>query len=150
MEPPSPQPPRHFIYLPRLCSPVPCSQDVDEGLELLSKVVGDRIANLPHRFQLACFWTFITRGFRHPSVSAAYESPFLSLTRDPLLFAPTLRLQYVTLTTTCDYSHGIPPDYASYLIDLHQLENTIVTFESRRALLWSEVRRFNFSKQAQI
>ncbi|KAH9029063.1 CHAT domain-containing protein [Lactarius pseudohatsudake] len=59
-----------------------------------------------------------------------------------LLFAPTLQLQHATLAKTdAEHHHGrLPLDYASYQIDLRQLEEAIVTLERGRALLWSEMR----------
>ncbi|KAH9066751.1 CHAT domain-containing protein [Lactarius vividus] len=60
-----------------------------------------------------------------------------------LPFAPTLQLQHTTLRVamTSSYSHGVPLDYASYQVDLGQLEKAIETLERGRALLWSEMRR---------
>ncbi|KAH9057008.1 CHAT domain-containing protein [Lactarius deliciosus] len=56
-----------------------------------------------------------------------------------LLFAPTLQLQHATLAAS-NRSHCMPLDYASYQIDLHQLEQAVETLERGRALLWSEMR----------
>ena len=61
-----------------------------------------------------------------------------------LLFAPTLQLQHATLAMS-DVSHNIPLDYASYQIDLGQLEEAIETLERGRALLWSEMRHLRTS-----
>ncbi|KAH9057059.1 CHAT domain-containing protein [Lactarius deliciosus] len=55
-----------------------------------------------------------------------------------------LSLQHATLATY-DLSHNVPLDYASYQIDIRQLEEAIVTLERGRALLWSEMRRFRAS-----
>jgi hypothetical protein len=115
------------------------SQDVDEGLELVSRCVNDGHASLPNRFQSAGVWAFIARLTRHHSVSTAYESA-MSLMQDTILFAPTLQLQHATLAKTSDVFHSMPLDYASYQVDLGQLEDAIETLERGRALLWSEMR----------
>jgi CHAT domain-containing protein len=119
-------------------------QDVDEGLELVSQCINNGHANLPYRFQSAGVSAFIARLTRHPSVFTAYESA-LSLMQDIPLFAPTLQLQHATLAKTSDVSHSIPLDYASYQVDLHQLEQAIETLERGRALLWSEMRHLRTS-----
>ena len=66
------------------------TQDLDEGLELLSKCVNNALVTLPERLRLACQWAAFSRYSRHPSVSAAYETA-LSLMQDTLLFPPTLQ-----------------------------------------------------------
>jgi CHAT domain-containing protein len=113
-------------------------RDLDEGTEQLSRCVHDRHASLSDRLRLACEWSSVARRTRHPSVSAAYETAVL-LMQDFLPFAPTLTLQHATLATYDD-SHRIPLDYASFQVDVHQLEQAIVTLERGRALLWSEMR----------
>ncbi|KAH9165773.1 CHAT domain-containing protein [Lactarius sanguifluus] len=125
-----------FRYFPSFCT-----QDLDEAMELLSQCANDRHANLPSRFFYACSWASVSRLTRHPSISTAYESA-VSLMRDTLLFAPTLQLQHATLAKTdADHRHGkLPLDYASYQVDLRQLEEAIVTLERGRAILWSEMR----------
>ncbi|KAH9029053.1 CHAT domain-containing protein [Lactarius pseudohatsudake] len=124
-------------------SPSHSTEDLDEGLELLSQYVNDRYLNPPARFHVAYSWASLARCASHPSVSTAYETA-LSLMQDTLHFAPTLQLQHATLAMY-DLSHNIPLDYASYQIDLRQLEEAIVTLERGRALLWSEMRRFRAS-----
>ena len=119
-------------------------QDVNEGLELVSQCINNGHANLPYRFQSAGVSAFIARLTRHPSVCEAYESA-LSLMQDTSLFAPTLQLQHATLAKTSDVFHSIPLDYASYKVDLHQLEKAIETLERGRALLWSEMRHLRTS-----
>ncbi|KAH9017633.1 CHAT domain-containing protein [Lactarius pseudohatsudake] len=114
------------------------AQDLDECLELLSHYVHDRHASLPDRSKVACLWASLARDFLHPTVSAAYESA-LSLMESSLLFAPTLQLQHAILAAS-NRSHCMPLDYASYQIDLHQLEQAVETLERGRALLWSEMR----------
>ncbi|KAH9040402.1 CHAT domain-containing protein [Lactarius pseudohatsudake] len=116
-------------------------EDVDEGVKLLSLCVSDGHASPPSQFQFACSWASFARGCRHSSTSTAYENA-ISLMQKALPFAPTLQLQHATLrvATTSDYSHGMPLDYASYQVDLRQLEKAIETLERGRALLWSEMR----------
>ncbi len=64
--------------------------------------------------------------------------------QNTLLFAPTLQLQHAALATS-NHTYRMPPDYASYQVDLHRLEEAIVTLERGRALLWSEMRHFRAS-----
>ncbi|KAI9438875.1 CHAT domain-containing protein [Lactarius psammicola] len=119
------------------------TQDLDELVELLSQRANDGYETLPNRFQFACEWALVARGTRQPFISAAYESA-MSLKRDTLLFAPTLQLQHATLATS-DLTHSMPLDYASYQVDLHQLEEAVETLERGRALLWSEMRQLRTS-----
>ncbi|KAH9024168.1 hypothetical protein EDB85DRAFT_1894473 [Lactarius pseudohatsudake] len=44
-----------------------------------------------------------------------------------------------------DISHRVPLDYASYHVDLNQLEEAIETLERGRGLLWSEMRHLRAS-----
>ncbi|KAI9441130.1 CHAT domain-containing protein [Lactarius psammicola] len=119
------------------------TQDLDELVKLISQQAHNRYETLPNRFQFSRMWALCTRGIRHPSVSTAYESA-MSLMRDILLFAPTLQLQHATLVTS-DNTHSMPLDYASYQVDLHQLEEAVETLERGRALLWSEMRHLRTS-----
>jgi CHAT domain-containing protein/tetratricopeptide (TPR) repeat protein len=119
--------------------------DLYEGLELLTQCVNSALLALPDRLLLADLWASVSRSIRHPSVSTAYETALL-LTQDTLLFSPTLQLQHTTLvaehiTTT----HSLPLDYASYRVDLDQLEDAIETLERGRAVIWSEMRRLRVS-----
>ncbi|KAI9452595.1 CHAT domain-containing protein [Lactarius psammicola] len=127
-----------WLYFPDYCT-----QDLDELVKLLSQRANDGHATLPNRFLFACEWAFVAQLTRHPSVSTAYESA-MSLKRDTLLFAPTLQLQHATLATSED-THSISLDYASYQVDLHQLEEAVETLERGRALLWSEMRHLRTS-----
>ncbi|KAH9023823.1 CHAT domain-containing protein [Lactarius pseudohatsudake] len=119
------------------------AQDVDEGLRLLSQCVNNGLVAPPDRFQLSYWWASLARGFRRPSESVftAYEGAMV-LMQDTPLFAPTLQLQHATLARLPQASHKMPLDYASYLVDLHQLEKAIETLERGRALLWSQMRHF--------
>jgi CHAT domain-containing protein len=120
-----------------------CTQDLDEAMELATQCVNDAHVRLPDRLQLACQWTYCARNTQHPSVSTAYET-FMSLMQDTLLFAPTLQLQHFTLAAH-KATHRMPLDYASYQVDLQQLEEAIETLERGRALLWSEMRHLRTS-----
>jgi hypothetical protein len=120
-----------------------CAQDLDEALELLSQCVNDGHVSLPERFQVACIWANSARHAGHATVSMAHKSA-LSLMQDTLLFAPTLQLQHVTLSTS-DRTHRMPLDYASHQFDLGQLEDGIETLERGRAVLWSEMRHLRSS-----
>ncbi|KAI9433916.1 CHAT domain-containing protein [Lactarius indigo] len=120
------------------------TQDLDEALELLSHCSNDRYGKLSDRFHTACFWASISRFNRHRSVSTAYKTA-VSLMQDTLLFAPTLQLQHTTLAKMKTDHHRIPLDYASYQVELHQLEEAVETLERGRALLWSEMRHLRTS-----
>ncbi|KAH8991523.1 hypothetical protein EDB92DRAFT_2103582 [Lactarius akahatsu] len=80
---------------------------------LLSQIVNDvdRHANLPNRSQHAMWWAFIARDLHHPSVSTAYESAIIPL-------PPRMTTLIASL------------DYVLYRIDLHQLEEAIVTLDT--------------------
>jgi hypothetical protein len=119
------------------------TEDLDEGLELLSQFVSRAHASLPDRFRFACTWALVARHYQHPTVSKAYETA-MSLMQDTLLFSPTLQLQHATLATH-DITHGLSLDYASYQLDHHQLEKAVDTLERGRALLWSEMRHLRVS-----
>ena len=119
------------------------TQDVNEGLDLLSKCVHDARGSFPNRLRLALLWTLYARRHRHTSVSTAYETT-LSLIQDAPLFSPTLQLQHTTLIRHVIIP-SFPLDYASYQLDHHQLEEAIETLERGRSLLWSEMRHLRVS-----
>jgi tetratricopeptide (TPR) repeat protein len=127
-----------FVFFPGHCM-----QDLDEGIHLLSQCASDRHVNFPKRFHFACEWAYVARRTRHHTLSTAYESA-VSLMQGTLLFSPTLQLQHTTLATYHD-THSMPLDYASYQVDLNQLEEAIETLERGRALLWSEMRHLRTS-----
>ena len=119
------------------------SQDLDEGLELVTQCVNSALVSLPDRLLLAYQWAALLRCIRYPSVSTAYETA-LSLVQDTLLFSPTLQLQHTTLATD-HRTYSLPLDYASYRVDQNQLEGAIETLERGRGLLWSEMRQLRVS-----
>ncbi|KAH9032353.1 CHAT domain-containing protein [Lactarius deliciosus] len=120
--------------------------DEDEVVKLLSQFVNDRHVSPPRRFQFACAWASVVRRIRleHSSISEAYENA-VSMMQDTLLFAPTLQLKHATFAKADDNSHRVPLDYASYHVDLNQLEEAIETLERGRGLLWSEMRHLRAS-----
>ncbi|KAN0142079.1 CHAT domain containing protein [Lactarius tabidus] len=125
-------------------SPGKCTQDMHEVVELYPQLLDDgSTLSLRDRFQSACYWALFARDNQHPSVSTAYETA-LSLMQDTLLFAPTLQLQHDILALGDGY-HDMPLSYASYQVDLGQLEQAIETLEKGRALLWSEMRHLRIS-----
>ena len=80
---------------------------------------------------------------------ATYMTPFhLYSVRDRCFIdarLPALCTNFTFTLATSNDSHGIPLDHASYQVDVHQLEEAIVTPERGRALLWSEMRQFRAS-----
>ncbi|KAH9024162.1 CHAT domain-containing protein [Lactarius pseudohatsudake] len=131
-----------------MSSPSHQIHDLGEALELLSQCANDKTAKLPDRYQCACVWAFFARGNRLPSVSTAYDCA-MSLMQDALHFAPTLQLQSAAFSETSTFSsvvfNSMSLDYASYQVDLRQVEKAIETLERGRALLWSEMRRLRTS-----
>jgi hypothetical protein len=115
-----------------------CTQDIDEGLELLSRYVSSAHLSLPNRFVAACEWATSARFSQHSTVSTAYKTA-LSLMQETPLFSPTLQLQDATLAMH-DNTQSLSLDYASYQLDQYQIEEAIETLERGRALLWSELR----------
>jgi CHAT domain-containing protein len=127
-------------------SPGHLMQDVHGMVELFPQFLNDASGaiSLLDQFDLACIWACFARGSRHPSVPTAYETAF-SLIQGTLLFAPTLQQQHATLFAPPNIIRSMPLDYASYQLDLGQLEKAIETLERGRALLWSEMRHLRTS-----
>ncbi|KAH9057575.1 CHAT domain-containing protein [Lactarius vividus] len=119
-----------------------CTQDDEEAMKLLFQCANHPQASLPDRFLYACLCADTARSIHypssHPSISTAYKSAMSSM-QNTLHFAPTLQLQHTTLATT-DTFHRMPLEYASYQIELGQLDEAIGALERGRALLWSEMR----------
>jgi CHAT domain-containing protein len=65
--------------------------------------------------------------------------------QDTLFLAPTVQLQHATFAKYRHWHSTMPLDYASYQVDLGQLEEAIETLERGRALLWSEMRHLRAS-----
>jgi CHAT domain-containing protein len=120
-----------------------CAQDLDEGLDLVSRYVNSPYASPPDRFLMAWAGATFARFSQHSTVSTAYDTA-LSVLQDSLLFSPTLQLQHVTLAML-DGTQSLSLDYASYQLGQHQIEEAIETLEKGRALLWSEMRHLRAS-----
>ncbi|KAI0301423.1 CHAT domain-containing protein [Russula brevipes] len=120
------------------------SEDLDEIMRLCPTAVDDRYVNVADRFKFSCLWASLARHFRHPSVSAAYESA-TSLMRPSLAFAPIVRMQQARLVGMGETCARMPLDYASYQIGAGRPEQAIEALERGRTLLWSELRSFRAS-----
>ncbi|KAH9047466.1 CHAT domain-containing protein [Lactarius deliciosus] len=114
-------------------------EDLDEAIRLMSLAVDNQYAQEPDRFRLSCIWALLARRIRDPSVITAYKSG-LSLMRKSLSFAPTVSIQHSRLVAMGEKCQRVPLDYASYQIDLGQIEDAVETLEQGRALIWSEMR----------
>ena len=114
-------------------------EDLNELMRLIPLAVDNRYAQAPERFRLSCFWAYLARRIGHPSILVAYKKA-MALIQDSLSFSPTVQIQHGRLVATDEYSKRMPLDYASYQVDLGQLEAAIETLEQGRALLWSEMR----------
>jgi CHAT domain-containing protein/tetratricopeptide (TPR) repeat protein len=114
-------------------------EDLNEVMRLTPLAVDNRYAQAPQRFQLSCIWAYIARRIRHPSVLVAYTKS-MALMQDSLSFSPTLQIQHDRLVAMDEYCRRMPFDYASYQVNLGQLEAAVETLEQGRALLWSEMR----------
>jgi CHAT domain-containing protein len=132
-----------FLVLRSNISPGHHSQDLHEVAELLPQCLNHE-SGLLSRFKVACRWAEAARRSRHPSISTAYETAF-SLMQDIRFFAPTVQLQHATFAEHSHWHSKMPLDYASYQVDLGQLEDAIDTLERGRALLWSEMRHLRAS-----
>ncbi|KAI9438181.1 CHAT domain-containing protein [Lactarius indigo] len=124
-------------------------EDLNEVIRLMPSAVDDQHKRAPDRFQLSSIWAYIARHMGHPTVSEAYKKTMV-LMRDSLSFSPTVPNQHNRLAATDDLSKTIPLDYASYQVDLGQLEAAIETLEQGRALLWSEMRSLRTPKAESI
>ena len=113
-------------------------QDFEELMQLSYELANDGSGEVFTRFKISCFWATEARIRLHPSASIAYEMA-MSLLQETLIFCPTLQTQHHRLA---DVSKGgrFPSDYASYLIENGQVEQSMETLERGRALIWSEVR----------
>ena len=118
--------------------------DNEEIMQLFSTAAADTCAKIPDRFRISCQWVGFARGCGHPSTSTAYESA-ISLMKHSLAFSPTLETQHSRLVSRLDNYDTLPLDYASYQIDIGQLEQAVETLERGRALLWSEMRGLRMS-----
>jgi CHAT domain-containing protein/tetratricopeptide (TPR) repeat protein len=111
----------------------------DEAIRLMSMVIDNKYVREPDRFRLACEWAVLARSISHPTTLTAYKSA-MSLMQKSLSFAPTVSVQHARLVTIGEDSQTMPLDYASYQINLGQIEEAVETLEQGRASLWSEMR----------
>ena len=118
--------------------------DLDEIMRLFPIAATDTCARIPDRFAVSCQWASFARHTQHPSTSTAYESA-ISLIQDSLAFAPTLEIQHFRLVSKRTDDETLPLDYASYQVELGQLEQAVETLERGRGLLWSEMRGLRMS-----
>ena len=116
-------------------------EDVNEVMRLIPLAVDNQYAQAPQRFQISCIWAYLARRLCHASVSAAYEKA-MALMQESLSFSPTVQIQHERLVAMEEYCKRMPFDYASYQVNLGELEAAIETLEQGRALLWSEMRGF--------
>ncbi|KAH9969334.1 CHAT domain-containing protein, partial [Russula compacta] len=114
-------------------------RDSDEIMELFALATADTRTDVPRRFPTSYNWAQAARSSRHPSTLTAYETA-ISLMQESLSFAPTLGIQHFRLVSMRDKYEELPLDYASYLVQIGQLEQAIETLERGRGLLWSELR----------
>jgi CHAT domain-containing protein len=114
-------------------------KDLDEVIRLSAVAANDSFTKVPSRFEVACQWASFARVFRHPSVTAAYESAF-SLMQDTLIYAPTLEIQHRRLVGMHVGYQKLPLDCASHQIHIGQIEQAVETLERGRGLLFSEIR----------
>ncbi|KAH9980701.1 CHAT domain-containing protein [Russula compacta] len=119
-------------------------RDRDEIMELLAAAVTDTTTDVPTRFRTSCTWTHVARASRHTTTLTAYHTA-ISLMQESISFAPTLEIQHFRLVSMRDQYEKLPPDYASYLVQIGQLKQAIETLERGRGLLWSEMRGFRTS-----
>ncbi|KAH9955994.1 hypothetical protein BC827DRAFT_1386171 [Russula dissimulans] len=113
-------------------------RDLDEITQLYPLVTESQ-TQLTLRLKTSYQWAFIAHCCRHPSTSIAYETA-ISLMHESLTLAPTLEIQHGRLVSMRDTYQKLPLSFASYKVDIGQIENAIETLERGRALLWSEMR----------
>ena len=120
----------------KLCGRI---EDRREVIRLISLVIDDPYTEEPERFRLSCKWAVLARSISHSTTLIAYKSA-MSLLQSSLSFAPTVSVQHVLLVKKDEDCQTMPLDYASYQINLGQLEEAVETLEQGRALLWFEMR----------
>jgi len=119
-------------------------RDLEEVMKLYPIAVTDTNARVTLRFRASWRWALMARAYKDPSTSTAYKLA-ASLMQESLIFAPTLEIQHSRLVSLRDYYQKLPLDYASYQIEMGEVENAIETLERGRGLLWSEMRGFRTS-----
>jgi CHAT domain-containing protein len=114
-------------------------EDVHEAIRLMSMVINNQYARESDRFALSCVWALLARSISHPTTLTAYKSA-MSLMQVSFSFSPTVSVQHTRLVAMGEACQTTPLDYASYQINLGQIEEAVETLEQGRALLWSEMR----------
>ena len=114
-------------------------EDLHEAIRLILSVINDQHAQASDRFRLSSEWAILARRIGHPTTLAAYKMAMSSMQKS-FSFAPTVSTQHTRLVAIEDVYRQTPLDYASYQINLGQLEEAVETLEQGRALLWSEMR----------
>ncbi|KAN0141139.1 CHAT domain containing protein [Lactarius tabidus] len=136
------------LHARSVTSPGHQTQDLYEVAEIIPQCLnlndGRGLFGLLRLFDMACLWAEAARCSQNPSISTAYETAF-SLMQDTMFFSPTLQLQHATFAKHGRWRSTMPLDYASYQVDLGQLEEAIDTLERGRALLWSQMRHLRAS-----
>ncbi|KAH9955986.1 CHAT domain-containing protein [Russula dissimulans] len=113
-------------------------RDLEEIFQLYPFVT-DSQTQLTLRLKTSHQWALISHRCKHPSTSIAYETS-ISLMHESLTFAPTLEIQHARIVSMRNIYQELPLNFASYQVDIGQIENAIETLERGRALLWSEMR----------
>jgi tetratricopeptide (TPR) repeat protein len=114
-------------------------EDLEELVQLCSKLANDASGEVFARFLIPCIWANAARVYMHPSVSIAYETA-MSLLQETLVFCPTLQTQHLRLSRAFIGGGRLPLDYASYQTQNGQVKQAVETLERGRALIWSEMR----------
>jgi CHAT domain-containing protein len=112
---------------------------MNELMELFPMTLNCGRVNYMDLFPFFPIWASLSRNLGHPSTLTAYNHAMSSM-QTSLMLSPTLDKQHSRLVAMHDSSKTLPLDYASYQIDVGQLEQAIETLERGRALLWSEMR----------
>ena len=129
--------------------------DLEQMIQLFPIISNCTYEKAHERFTVIAALAFCSRDFRHPRTSAIYHGA-LSLMKNILVFAPTLKLQHGRLIQN-EFYEKLPLDYASYEVQQSQLKEAsyeiqqtqlkkaIEVLEQGRGLVWSEMRGFRTS-----
>jgi hypothetical protein len=105
-------------------------KDADEMMQLFAVAISNPYAKVLAQFSCAFAWARASRLLAHPSITAACEGAF-SLMQDSLVFAPTLEIQHFCLVAMRDAYEQLPLNYASHLVHIGQLEQTVEMLEGQ-------------------
>jgi len=127
----------------RAFSPSPSSRgvdDSDESMALFRDALDDEEHAHPHaKYEIASHWAACARAGRHSCTALAYQTA-MSLMQSSVALGPTLPIQHRHLRGRWGELAAVPLDFASYYIEVGELERAIECLERGRALLWSEMR----------